>query len=79
MSGPYRTYQGTCGEIIRVPEALFASELDLHDEPRRYPFAELAGRLGQKRDQFAAIAARLPIYREAAKTEPFRRWAAQAQ
>lgn len=79
MSGAYRTYRGIVGETIRVPEATFAGDVDLHDEPHRYPFAELADRLGPQRNEFAALVSRLPIYREAAKTKPFRRWAERAR
>lgn len=65
MSGPYRTYRGTLGELIRVPEASFAVVPKLHPEPQPFPFAALAARMGDQRDRFATAVNFAGLYEEA--------------
>lgn len=78
MSGRYRTYRGTAGEIIRVPADTITSPPTEIAGPRRYPYAALADKLGPRRDAFAAVAARLPLYVAASGHPVFRRWVAEA-
>jgi hypothetical protein len=51
-----RTYRGTWGEPIFVPEATIAPAPELHSETEAFPFAALAVRLGAQRDRFARAA-----------------------
>lgn len=65
MSGAYRTYRGTLGETIRVPEATIAQLSGLHSEPEQFPFAALAVRLGAQRDRLARAASYCSLFSEA--------------
>lgn len=60
-----RIYRGALGEIIRVPEHTFAKLPKLHFEAQRFPFAELAERMGAKRDHFARAVNWAGLFQEA--------------
>lgn len=65
MSGKFRTYRGAHGETIRVPEGSFAALPKLHSEAQRFPFAALAGRMGDQRDRFAKAVSFTAFFEEA--------------
>jgi len=73
-----RTYAAAHGGTFNVPAASFTAPPEIHTAPRRFPFAVLAGALGQDRDHFARLVARLPLYDSAKDDRRFRHWAEKA-
>lgn len=73
-----RTFVGAQGGTFNIPTERLTPSLDIHTAPCRYPFAVLAGALGEERDRFAALVARLPLYENAKSDRRFQYWAAKA-
>lgn len=73
-----RTYAAAHGGTFSIPAASLTPPPEIHTAPCRYPFAVLAGALGEERDRFAALAARLPLYDSAQGDRRFQHWAAKA-